>query len=526
MFVRNLLQSGDYATLVPIGIPVTIQYSVKGTIQKVYEFHSEADRKELSNSILEHIIKYKQVPTKIPITGGTTWIQGVLCPSVSIPTTGHGKLPDCMRDLLMDEYDKNPDSFVFYAGGAESLGYNFNGPLGIRQWLTIAKFELLPGHMITANLTDENFSNVISKSYPFTFPLIPSYIVYRNNKAVYPSTGLTTFKVNDITRNVDETGVITATITSEDENISIDTSYFDLVDLKITKGSQIVCDSDGNFIYCETDSNLPEFVGDTTKCEWCGKKLIVPRVANMVFKCTDPQCNSVLYPRVKQLLQGLEMEPMTYEEYVTMTKDIGPIFSLPDIFDLDRYKDVKVSLPLTQVVRAIIPRSVLPGQVQITQLCDACSNSVDTIIYYVQNVDKLRTELNLDIHTFSRLYKWLLNVENSSDVVELLRMPNISYVTSVCKFNGAPIFRDKVIYLTGTFKRGSVADIQAILSSYSANVVTSYSNAVNCVIVGDIDENIHGSVIRQAQANNIPIFKETPFFLEYDIDNDMAENLK
>lgn len=523
MFVRNLLQSGDCATLVPIGIPITLQYSGKGTIQKVYQNHAETDRKELSNSVLEHIIKHKQVPIKIPITGGTSWIQGVLYSDV--PISGHGTLPDCMIESLLTQYDEDPESFTFYAGNAESLAHNFNGALSIRQWLTIAKFEVLPGYLISSTLTDENFANLVAKDYPFNFPLIASYIVFRNNKPIYPATGLTTFNVKNIERCVDENGVISVVITN-DEDISLNASYFDVADLKITKGSQIICDSEGNFIHCETDSSLPEFVGETTTCSWCGKKLIVPRVPNTVFKCTDPQCNSVLYPRVKQLLQGLELDPMSYDEYVKITNDIGPIFSLPDIFDLDRYKDIQVSLPLTQVVRAIIPKSVLPGQVQITQLCDACSNSVETLTYYVQNVDKLRTELGLDIHTFARLYKWLLNPENSSDVVELLKIYNISYVSSNCKFDGAPIFRGKTIYLTGTFKHGSVADIEAILSSYSASVVSSFSTAVNCVLVGDIEENVNGSAIRQAKTNQIPIFKESPFFAEYDIDKDMAENLK
>lgn len=523
MFVRNLLQSGDYATLVPIGIPITLQYSGKGTIQKVYKFYDESDRIELSNSVLEHIIKYKQVPIKIPITGGTSWVQGVLYSDV--PISGYGKLPDCMINSLLSQYDEHPESFKFYAGNAESLAHNFNGALSIRQWLTISKFEVLPGYLISASLTDENFSNLVSKEYPFTYPLIASYMIFRNNTTLYVSTDLSTFSVKDIERYVDESGVISAILTN-DEDVSINTSYYDIAELKITKGSQIVCDSEGMFIHCETDSSLPEFVGETTTCEWCGKKLIVPRVPNMVFKCTDPQCNSVLYPRVKQLLNGLELEPMSYDEYVRVSNKIGKVFSLPDIFDLDKYKDIQVSLPLTQVVRAIIPKNVLPGQIQITQLCDACSNSVDTLMYYVQNVDKLRSELGLDIHTFSRLFKWLLNPENASDVVELLKIYNISYVASNCKFDGPPIFRDKLIYITGTFKHGSIADISAILSSYSANVVSSFSPSVSCVLVGDIDENINGSVIRKAKNCNIPIFKESAFFAEYDIDTDMAENLK
>lgn len=523
MFVRNLLQAGDFVTLVPIGIPITLQYSEKGTLQKAYQFHDAAARVDLSNSILEHLISCNQVPTRVPIKGGTTWVQGVLYTEMS--ATDSGELPECVCDALLAEYDKNPKEFEFYAGNVESLAQKFNGPVAVRQWLNIALFKVLTGYLVSAGLTEDAFETMVTRDYPFGFPKVASYIVFRGANILYLNTGLTQNTVKDTKRLVDESGIITCEATFEDDTKLV-VPYADVLKLNIARGTTIIYSSEGQALYSESDIGAKDAVGDTITCEYCGKKLIIPKSSSAVFKCSDPQCNSVLYPRVKQLLSEFELDPLSYQEYITIASEIGDIFSIPDLFDIEKYKDIEIQIPLTKAVRAVIPKSILPGAIQISQLCDACNNSVDTVIYYVQHLDKMKTELGLDVHTFTRLFKWLLNPENASDVVELLRLKNISYINSTCKFDGAPIFRDKTILITGTFKHGSLADITAILNSYSANVVTSLTSSVDCVLVGDIDENIKGSVIRGAQSQGILIMKETPFFNQYDIDEDLAANLK
>ena len=526
MFVRNLLQAGDYVTLIPVSMLITLQYSEKGTLQKVYRNHDSAAREELSNSVIAHMLKAKQVPNKISITGGTTWIEGVLYTDKFI--SDPGTLPECIFDSLLEYYECNPTDFEFYAGNVESLAQKFVGALSVRQWLTTSRFKLLPGQLVAGDLDESMFNVTLSRDYLFKHPLITNYIVFRGDQILHLSTGLSQCIVKERCRKVDESGYITEDVSvnaGDDVIVTRNVTCSDVVKFNLVPGVCIVSNSSGHIIYSESSGSKTDPAPDNICCSFCGKKLIIPKSSSAVFKCSDPQCNSVLYPRVKQLLEGFGLDVMSYSMYLEMSTEIGDIFSLPDIFDSDLYKDVEISIPLNKALRAILPKSILPGNIQISQLCDACNNSVDTVIYYIQHLDKMKTELGLDVHTFTRLFKWLLNPENASDVVELLRIPNLTIISSSCSFDGPPIFRDKLIAITGTFKHGSFADVKAILNSYAATVTTAYSADIDCVIVGDIEENMKGSLIREARQNGTPIFSESDFFTKYDIDSDMAENL-
>ena len=65
-------------------------------------------------------------------------------------------------------------------------------------------------------------------------------------------------------------------------------------------------------------------------------------------------------------------------------------------------------------------------------------------------------------------------------------------------------------------------EVSAILRSYGAQVVSD-SSEVGCVIIGDMNENSNGTVIRTAQYNHIPVFTESEFFARYGIDDDLQQ---
>lgn len=522
MFVRNLLQAGDYVVTVPVGILITLQYNERGMIQKVYQNHDVAARVELSNDILASLLKHKQIPSKIMIQGGTTWIEGVLY-SETLPRVS-GDLPDCIASTLLDNYLSNSAQFKFYAGNVESLAQKFTGSLSVKQWLATNNFEALPGYLIAGEMTEDEFEAMIARDFPFMFPLVANYIVFRGTDVLHMCTGLSQCIIQSVVRNVSTSGVITAAVTTTD-NITYNISYSDIVKFHIVPGACIISASDGRILYTTSNEDPKDVIGNTITCSCCGRKLVIPATNRSTFKCSDPQCNSVLYPRVKQLLEAFNLEPMSYDQYKEISDKIGTIFSIPDIFDIEPYASAEVSITLSQALRGVIPKSILPGMQQISQLSDMCNNSMDTIIYYVKNVDVMRTDLDLDIHTFARLFKWLLNPENASDVIELLSLSNLTIISNNCEFEGAPIFRDKTILLTGTFQHGSHSDVAAILSNYAAHVVTTWSDDINCILLGDIDENVVGKFIRDGKENGIPIFRESMFFAKYDIDSDMAENL-
>ena len=59
----------------------------------------------------------------------------------------------------------------------------------------------------------------------------------------------------------------------------------------------------------------------------------------------------------------------------------------------------------------------------------------------------------------------------------------------------------------------------------TATVVTDNKDTYDCVLVGDLQEDVDGSAIRYARNNGIPIMLESDFFNRYGIDEDLHANL-
>ena len=96
------------------------------------------------------------------------------------------------------------------------------------------------------------------------------------------------------------------------------------------------------------------------------------------------------------------------------------------------------------------------------------------------------------------------------------------------KFDGDPIFRGNTFVITGKFKRGDYPEIQSILMSYAANVVPDIEpgqKLPDIVITGSLNDGISGKIIQKARLHNIPIVEEDVFFTQYEIDQDLANNL-
>ena len=92
------------------------------------------------------------------------------------------------------------------------------------------------------------------------------------------------------------------------------------------------------------------------------------------------------------------------------------------------------------------------------------------------------------------------------------------------QFDGAPIFRNKTIMVTGDFIHGDFSTVAAILRSYSAEVVSTWNNHVDCVLVGGLKTNIDGNAINLARANNKSVQDELAFFAAYEIDDDLYQS--
>ena len=522
MFARNLLQAGEYVTIVPLGLPITIQYSERGSVDKVYISHDNSQWRDVTDPVLTKMLINKQIPNHVSNSGKVCYIRAVMYSSEL--QFGRGVLPNCVMDKYLQAYLNDPTRFSVYAGDKHSNDETVRvTAVSTQQWLVMNQFETLPGFVIPIDIDESKFESMVKRNFPFRFPLIASYILFHKDGSVtYPITGLTMFQVDCVVCVVDSSGNILGDVKEKGSDTIHTVPYPQVVHNDIHKNSTVVCNSEGNFIYVQNEINASKLPRKIT-CSSCGKQLIVPSANVRSFKCEDHQCNSVLYPRVVQMLNTLGLPMMSFDRYKEVTKEIGNIFGILDVLELDEYKDTEIEITLEDAARAIIPKEILPGSQQIKELCIGCANSEEAYIYYVTHPEAIISDLGLNKNAFSRLVSWLNAPENNSDCIELLRMPNITVIKTKKQVDGTPIFRDKTIYITGTFFHGTIEDITSILEGYSATVLTKFDPSADCVVVGDIPDNVNGHAINEAKSLNIPIVEETSFFNMYRIDSDIIQ---
>ena len=169
----------------------------------------------------------------------------------------------------------------------------------------------------------------------------------------------------------------------------------------------------------------------------------------------------------------------------------------------------------------MIPYDVIARDDVLMLFTTACMETVKTIVFYMNNPEQIAGDLRIHHTDLPALTEWFSDLCNVSDMSTLLATPNIQIEETNRKFDGAPIFRDKLIFITGTFLHGSMGYVSSILQSYAAKVTTVMSNNVDCVLVGGTHENIDGAGVATAKAMRKPVMEELDFFAAYGIDEDI-----
>ena len=196
---------------------------------------------------------------------------------------------------------------------------------------------------------------------------------------------------------------------------------------------------------------------------------------------------------------------------------------LPDVLLLPEYKDLEIKKNLWEVIYACLPMEVGVDKQWLIKFCNRCNNNYQTVKYYLDGPIRIYTELDMDVSR--RLANWLSVPQNILELDTIVNSDHIELALrdKIMSFDGPPIFRNKTICITGTFRHGTLAEIQAILESYSAVVVTEFDEFIQCVLVGDIKDGIDGQAIVAARELHLPVFNESEFFAKYDIDSDLEK---
>jgi NAD-dependent DNA ligase len=384
-------------------------------------------------------------------------------------------------------------------------------------------FDILPTWLIPSDATDKSLKDYIFSNihYPFKYPLISGYIVYEGtDKPYFYPLNLQTITVTNTVQYVNHSGYVKYRVYYGDDCFTM--NYPDAAFFNIKKDSQIVMDG-GTVIWSNTkSSNHSDRLPKRIVCKSCGKILDVPDSGYMT--CSDPYCTSLLYPRIERFCKVLGLEVLSKEQFDKYV-DKSEIQIFPDLLLLPEYRDIKIQKNLWEIIFACLPMDVGIDKQWLIKFCNRCNNNYKTVKFYFDNPIQIYTELDMNVSR--RFAHWLSIPRN---ILELDTVVNSSQIEipvhdKVMCFDGAPIFRNKTIYITGTFKHGSLADIRSILESYSATVVTEFDQYIQCVLVGDIKDGIEGQAILTARELHLPIFNESEFFAKYEIDEDLEKFL-
>lgn len=531
MFAKTFCKPGSYVEVAPIGLQAMLEYNASGLLHSVkilqpnevgYGFIQEVD-----NETLRKI--YSLVPTKINLKGGTTYIEGTFF-TPHLPDHSTGNIAYCANDEYISMIREGM-YFDFYAGNVISLAASFKGALTVRNWLSGNGFKSLPGIVVPIEMKQETLDMLFSSfSCPFDSNFLAGFYIFEGvDQARFTLTDLCYNKVTEFSMKVDSDGYAKGLVMLDDnEEIHV---------LNLADAAHFNCDKSPNvriLYHKHSDGRIELYKGITTStddkmrsytCPICHKQVALP--ATGPCQCSDPHCMSVLYPEASKMLSRLALPELPYETYNELVQN-KDIFCITDLLTLDIYKDSKIEASIADVLSAITPVEVVADDTIFERFANSCNNSIDSVMYYLKNPNRIATELNLNNPQVIRFIKWVSDPYNLTSVETLLAAVDLKARSK--KFEGAPIFRNNAFVITGKFKRGNFKEVASILESYEATVLTDIDITgthivPNGVITGGTNESISGYIIKTARAHNIPIISEDEFFANYGIDEDLAANL-
>lgn len=518
MTSRNFLKAGNLVEPIPLGILLSVKYQPSGSIQSVdVKFPiDDLNDSNINKQCLDILTSKKLVPNSILTQNGTVSVLGVL--TVDRPTVVCGDIPYTQYYKIAELASSSSCFCKFYALDAESTNIILANGVYTRNWLKFQKFELLPGVTLPLKNHEEALDNAVLNS-EIRYSSIIGYYSFSKSERIINLLDYHIVQINKINDYLDESGYLHTNIECRyseiNDLITLNTSYYEsIIKFNLKVGDYIIIDENNTIVmkYYGTDHKQNS---DEYTCKVCGRKY---KVTDDFTICPNTRCMSHTYNDVYHLLSVFGVSRgkiLSYNEYHDLVKAKN-IEKLSDVLKLDIYSGTQFSLSLYKILDACISEELLRDRKPIWDLCTSCNHSYSSIVHYIDNPQDIFVDLNI---YSPQLVSWL--TDNADIVKDICDLPNVNIVESVKKFEGAPIFRDKNICITGTFRHGSLSDVSSILMSYSATV-TSYKNC-DLVLVGDIKENVDGRAINFAKAHNITVMNESDFFALYEIDDDLSK---
>lgn len=518
---------GSYVSFVPVGLRVSLQYNQNGLIQTIKILSCDgldADR-EHYNAML------KFIPNKITLTGGTTWVDGVFYFS-DIPTDS-GVLPDCCYNAYLERFLQDDCMCEFYAATVTSYAASFVGAQTIRNWLSANQFKVLPGTIVPLELTEDTIKLMLQTgAYSFRYPYLAGFYTFTNAETEYVPAELHQSGVTAVDTTLTPEGYVQSIIHLDDapvdetgaqEDIVITLNYSDVCAHSVQEGASILYYIGDYIEILATRSIDPKVhlkaVDNKLTCPVCGKVYAAP--SHGPVECDDPHCLSKAYPDVCRILATFDLPELSIEDYSKLVAEKA-IITATDVLVTEPYDKMTVTGDLLKVLKAAVPPSICNDETFFSKLLHECNYTVETLLYYIKNPNRMITELDLVSFSSKRFVEWCRDDYNVLTISTLLSAVHVEQ--KAIQFEGAPIFRGNKIAITGKFKRGDLSKIAAILEGYAAKVVPDFDNDVpQILITGSTNEEIEGRLIQAARKFGVAVVDEDSFFANYEIDKDLLE---
>nr|DAF92938.1 MAG TPA: DNA ligase [Siphoviridae sp. ctX5W26] len=512
MNIMDSIRPGNFIEFCPYGIPIALSYGKSGELITAFQYI--ANTSELPQSSVTDLLSFNKIPSTINIKDGNTYVYGVLYTDIKLKSEGFVTYDHIKECLCL--FHQDPSRFNFFASHVKSFASNISGHVNTRNWLKLSGFKLVPGYILSRKMSYTGMIDMIKDQYNFKFPIVSHLVIFNKNEVEVIPTTIQTYFVTNIFTHTDKDGYIISDIICKDKKFTL--TLKELFDLQITEGDKIYV-KDDRVIKCDKYSKHK--VSRMHKCKDCGRLLDLS-TCDKYCKCSNTECVSQLYPLVKHLCATYQLPHMTYEEYLSGVKT-GNITTLTDVLYLDGIRPNTLELTLFQLIDGLISPELCRNRELLSLFINKCSNDPITLRYYLSDPQKIVEDHMLSNTEYSILSS-CLSSSLALDVSTVLNFKGLKLKGLNKKFIGDPIFRNKKIYITGCFSHGNYSDIIAILNSYECEVCVDFDLDVDCILIGDILENVSGVAIKKARKHRIDIFEESYFFKKYGIDDDLKSH--
>lgn len=521
MFTKTICTPGATISVVPEGLLAVLRYNSNGQLEAIQLGYDPMNYQSATNEVVESVKVHHLAPTDINIFGGTSYVYGVFyCEDDMIVS---GTLPTCLRESFLDKIVKTPNKFKFMASHPTSLAANFKSLLAIRNWLELNGFSRVPSVVVPTEVTDDVMLDILCRRFNnFRWPLMSGYWIEKDNRMKFIPSNQSQFKIKKVSLVLDNAGIAKGDV-KLDSGVTVSYPWSTIIDFDLDSDTAILFEGDKILMSRRVNAKPRDVRSREYTCPVCGKRQIIEYNQGTV-ECDD-NCRSKLYSRISQFIRVLNLPELSYDEFKKL-EEKDKLTCLTDLFTLPKYKEDIIRCTLPKLLESVVSPNDVPRADVFQQFADSCSNTYKTLEYYMHSPMDIQHDLKLSSPFTNRFVDWLQSPYNILMLDTLLITPQIQITFSGKRFEGAPIFRGKKICLTGEFNHGSLQEMISILKSYDAEVTTSFSDSIHCVIVGGTLSYIDGGIIKAARQLGVPVFQENEFFDRYDIDADLNANLQ